>query len=71
MNQPMGQVAYEACQQYLASNAPHLYEQTMGPDVDLSWDGLPHPYREAWEAGAQAVLAEYASQHKAPGRADG
>lgn len=54
MNTSLGQVAYEAVQQYLASAGE---SGDVPPEVDASWEQLLPPYREAWEAGAQAVLA--------------
>lgn len=49
----MGRVAFEATCQYIASNVPDDI-----PEVANGWEDLPPAYREAWEAGAQAVIAE-------------
>lgn len=57
MNTSLGQVAYEATQQAIASNGDFY-----GNDAE-PWEQLPPPYREAWEAGAQAVLAANAANH--------
>ncbi len=48
-----GQMAYDACQQYLASHDVEnhlikLYEE---------WEELPPIYREAWQAAAEAAIA--------------
>lgn len=56
LNKSMGQVAFEATQQYLASNAD--LKDGYIPEIDREpWEDLPPVYREAWEAGAQAVIA--------------
>lgn len=58
----MGQVAFEAVTQYIASNVPDDI-----PEVSNEWSDLPPAYREAWEAGAKAVLTESMMRHsKAP-----
>jgi hypothetical protein len=46
-------LAFEACQQHLATAHANDY-----PEVHEEWEVLPIVFREAWEAGAQAVLAE-------------
>lgn len=53
MNQSMGQMAFEATTQYIATNIPDDISE-----VSNEWSALPPAYREAWEAGAQAVLTE-------------
>jgi hypothetical protein len=60
----MGQVAYEACRQYLVSDS-QTYEH---PDeLHAEWEQLPIAYREGWEAGAQALLAERDANQSMPG----
>jgi hypothetical protein len=54
MNQPLGQYAYEATQQYLASNLKDPALMREREELE-EWAELPPIYREAWEAGAQAV----------------
>lgn len=50
----LAKVAYEACQKFLRENAPE--ELAALGDADMSWEGLPRVYRDAWDAAAQAVL---------------
>lgn len=48
----LAKLAFEACQKFLAENVPDDH-----PDLSESWETLPRVYRDAWDAGVQAVLA--------------
>jgi hypothetical protein len=69
----MGQVAFEAMRQSIASATPldeeGLYVQQQF--IRWGWEEIPPMEREAWEAAAQAVLAERDSQNVTGTRAAG
>lgn len=54
----MGQIAFEATCQHIATNIPDDISE-----VSNEWSDLPPAYREAWEAGAKAVLTESMMRH--------
>lgn len=49
----VGQAAYDACQQYLASHDEEHHQDLPSE----SWEELPPIYREAWQAAAEAAIA--------------
>lgn len=55
---PLGQVAYEACQKYLAENATAEHAHIIDAE---EWADLPQVYVEAWMSAAEAISDELGS----------